>query len=200
MRLTARILLFVLTLGVAGYAMVAYTTLPLGAAVHPDMRAGFQAHPVGVYTHVFGAAVAMALGPFQFVRGLRARRPALHRLMGRLYLGVGVLVGGLAGLYIARFAYGGMVSVIGFAALAVAWLFTGLRAFLAIRAGDVPTHRRWMIRNLALTLAAVMLRIYIPASVIAGVAFDAAYPIIAWLCWVPNVLVAESIVARTARA
>lgn len=200
MRLAARILLFVLTLGVAGYALVAYTALPLGAAVHPDMRAGFQAHALGVYTHVFGALVAMALGPFQFVRGLRARRPGLHRLMGRLYLGVGVLVGGLSGLYIAHFAFGGMVSVVGFVALAVAWLFTGLRAYLAIRAGDVATHRRWMIRNFALTLAAVTLRIYIPASVIAGLAFEVAYPVIAWLCWVPNAVVAELMVARTARA
>lgn len=200
MRLAARILLFVFALGVAGYAIVAYSALPLGAAVHPDMGASFRAHALGVYVHVFGASVAMALGPFQFLRGLRARRPALHRLLGRLYLGAGVLVGGLSGLYIAHFAFGGMVSRVGFVALAVAWLATGLRAFLAIRAGDVATHRRWMIRNLALTLAAVTLRIYVPAAIVSGIAFEVAYPVIAWLCWVPNALVAEVVVARTARA
>jgi hypothetical protein len=43
-----------------------------------------------------------------------------------------------------------------------------------------------MVRNFALTFAAVTLRLYLPAWMIAGVAFDVAYPLIAWLCWVPN--------------
>ena len=48
-----------------------------------------------------------------------------------------------------------------------------------------------MIRSFALTFAAVTLRLYIPASQMAGIPFDTAYPVIAWLCWVPNLLVAE---------
>jgi hypothetical protein len=48
-----------------------------------------------------------------------------------------------------------------------------------------------MIRSFALTFAAVTLRLYLPASQIAGMPFPAAYSAIAWLCWVPNLLVAE---------
>jgi hypothetical protein len=48
-----------------------------------------------------------------------------------------------------------------------------------------------MVRNFSLTFAAVTLRLYIPASALAGVEFSVAYPIIAWLCWVPNILWAE---------
>lgn len=48
-----------------------------------------------------------------------------------------------------------------------------------------------MVRNFALTLAAVTLRIYLPASMIAGIEFEVAYPYIAWLCWVPNLVAAE---------
>jgi hypothetical protein len=48
-----------------------------------------------------------------------------------------------------------------------------------------------MVRNFSLTFAAVTLRLYIPASVFAGIDFAVAYPIIAWLCWLPNLLVAE---------
>lgn len=51
-------------LGVAGYALVAYGTRPLGAGVHPDMRTEFEARPVAIYAHIFGAAVALLLGPF----------------------------------------------------------------------------------------------------------------------------------------
>jgi uncharacterized membrane protein len=196
MRPASFAVLLVLSLGVAGYAVVAYGCFPLGALVHPRMRAAFEAHPIGIYTHVFASAVALALGPFQFSTKLRTRLLRLHRWLGRLYL-VGVLVGGIAGLFMAFHAFGGRVAHLGFALLAIAWLYTGLRAYVAIRARDIPLHRRWMVRNFALTLAAVTLRLYLPASLAAG-AFEVAYPVIAWVCWVPNLLVAELMLRREA--
>jgi hypothetical protein len=54
-----------------------------------------------------------------------------------------------------------------------------------------------MTRNFALTFAAVTLRIWVPASFVSGIPLAVAYPIIAWLCWVPNLLVAELILGRT---
>jgi len=191
MRLTGYIALFALSLGVAGYALVAYGLLPMGAAVHPDMRPAFEANRIAIYLHVFAAFFALAVGPFQFSTRLRSARPALHRWMGRLYLGIGVLAGGISGFYIAFLAHGGAVSKAGFACLALAWLYTGLRAYLAIRARDITAHRRWIIRNFALSFAAVTLRIWVPLSFVAGLEFEAAYRAIAWLCWVPNLVFAE---------
>jgi len=191
MRATGIALLYCLSLGVAAYAAIGYELLPLGSLVHPDMKAGFVAHPLGVYLHVFAAAIALVLGPFQFSTRLRRTRIWLHRWMGRMYLGVGVLLGGLSGLYISQFAFGGLAARLGFAALAVCWLYTGLRAFLAIRGRVIEEHRKWMLRNFSLTFAAVMLRLYIPAAAVAGVDLTVAYPVIAWLCWLPNLLVAE---------
>lgn len=190
-RSAAAAAVLLLSLGVAGYALVMYTVVPLGKFLHPDMRAAFEANRAVVYVHVFASSVALILGPFQFMEKFRARRLNLHRWMGRIYLGVGVLLGGLAGLHMAFFAYGGIVSQLGFGALAVAWLYTGLRAYLAIRAKDVVAHRRWMLRNFALAFGAVTLRLWLPGSVAAGVPFELAYPAIAWLCWVPNLVVAE---------
>ncbi|GHC11073.1 DUF2306 domain-containing protein [Thermomonas carbonis] len=186
----------VLALVVSAYALVAYGALPLGQLVGPEMRANFQVHRFGIYTHVFAASIALALGPFQFSERLRRRFPRLHRTSGRIYLGAGVGLGGLAGLYMSTFAYGGLVSKSGFAALALAWLYSGWRAYRAIRAGNVAEHRRWMTRNFALTLAAVTLRILLPVSAISGIPFALAYPVIAWLSWVPNLLVAEWAVVR----
>jgi len=180
-----------LALGVALYAALAYSLLPIGAAVHPDMRAAFQAHSVGLAVHVFGAVFALALGPFQFLGRLRAKYPAVHRTMGRLYLTAGVLAGGLAGLYMSQFAHGGTIGRLGFAALALAWLYTGARAFAAIRRRDIAEHQRWMVRNFSLAFAAVMLRLYLPAAVLSGAEFAVAYGAIAWACWVPNLLFAE---------
>lgn len=185
-----------LSLGVAAYAVIAYAFFPIGTFLHPDMRASFEAHRVVVYLHVFASALTLALGPFQFSARLRASRPELHRWMGRVYLGVGVLVGGVAGLVMAMNAYGGLASNVVFGVLAVLWLYTGLRAYLAIRARDIAAHRLWMIRNYALAFAAVTLRLWLPAAVVAGIDFDIAYPAIAWLCWVPNLVLAMAWMRR----
>jgi uncharacterized membrane protein len=191
MRVVGNALLWLLSVSVAAYAVIVYAFLPLGAAVEPSMRAGFATHATAVYLHAFAASVALLLGPLQFAAGFRREHPQIHRWLGRAYLGIGVLVGGISALYLAQFAHGGPAARMGFAALGVAWLYTGVRAFLAIRSAAVAEHRRWMIRNFALTFGAVMLRLYIPASVAAGADFDRAYAIVAWLCWVPNLLLAE---------
>jgi uncharacterized membrane protein len=183
--------LALLSLGVAGYAIVVYGFLPLGIAVHPAMRAMFEAERVALYTHVFASVLALALGPFQFSPRLRSRYAKLHRWSGQVYLALGVLVGGLAGLYMAFHAYGGAVAQTGFACLALAWLYTGARAYVAIRRRDIVSHRRWMVRNYALTFAAVTLRLWLPLLVLAGAPFELAYVLVAWACWVPNLLAAE---------
>jgi uncharacterized membrane protein len=196
MRLPTFVALSVLSFGVAAYAVVVYAFMPLGSLVHPDMRVVFEAHRLGIYTHIFGSSVALALGPLQFLSRIRNTRISLHRWLGRLYLGA-ISIGGLSGLYMASHAFGGLVTRLGFACLALAWLYTGLRAYLAIRAGSVAVHRAWMVRNFALTFAAVTLRLYLPASMIAGIEFEVAYPYIAWICWIPNLVAAELLFNKT---
>lgn len=197
-RIPYYVLVFLST-AVSVYAAIAYGLFKPGALVHPDMRASFELHAWALRLHVFAAIVALALGPLQFSATLRTRRPGLHRVIGRAYLGVGVTTGGLSGLYIAQFAYGGAMARTGFTMLALAWLYTGVQGYLAIRRRDVARHREWMARNFSLTFAAVTLRIYLPSSMLAGIPFEAAYPVIAWLCWVPNLVLASAWIARRRR-
>jgi len=191
MQFTSKFLLYFLSIGVSGYAAVTYGFLPLGSAVSPDMQANFIAHSGVLYTHVFASIIALLLGPLQFSSRFRSKYLHIHRWLGRIYLSIGVLLGGLSGLYLAQFASGGIIAQAGFASLAVLWLFTGLRAYLAVRAGNIEQHRIWMMRNYALTLAAVTLRLYLPLSMVAGIEFTMAYASIAWLCWFPNLIFVE---------
>ncbi|MBK8802471.1 MAG: DUF2306 domain-containing protein [Fibrobacteres bacterium] len=57
-------------------------------------------------------------------------------------------------------------------------------------------HHQWMLRSYALTSAAITLRLWLPLGMLAGLDFLAAYVVIAWLCWVPNLLVAEVLAKR----
>jgi hypothetical protein len=193
------IALSVLSLGVAGYALVVYGSFPLGALLHPDMRATYALYPAAIYSHIFGSAVALIIGPFQFWTKLRNQRPQLHHWLGRCYLLIGVGIGGSAGLFMAFHAFGGLPARLGFGVLAVLWLYTGYRAYRAIRARDIAAHRRWMVRNFALTFAAVTLRLYLPTAMVSGSAFEPAYIAVAWLSWVPNLIAAELIFNRPVR-
>jgi len=145
------------------------------------------------HQHILFGGVALLTGWSQFSKTWRAKYVPVHRLIGKIYL-VAVLLSGTAGLYISFFATGGMISSLGFGSLAAAWLFTSAQAYRSIRKKEINQHEQWMIRSYALTFAAVMLRIYLPSFQIAGIDFIAAYQIIAWLCWVPNLFMAEWIV------
>lgn len=191
MRPSSLTAVFFLGLVVAAYAVLMYGPGPGAARLPPEMRAVFEEHPIGIKTHIFASALALLLGPLQFSARLRSKLPQLHRWSGRVYLSVAVTVGGAAGLYMSQYASGGPLARLGFAGLACAWLFTGAMAFVAARSRDFAAHRRWMIRNFALTFAAVTLRLYLPPVFLLGLPFAASYAWIAWLCWVPNLLVAE---------
>lgn len=161
-----------------------------------EQRAVYVAHLTFLMTHIIAAMLAILIGAFQFLPGLRkGRLLKVHRWLGRTYL-LSVLFGGLSGLYMAQFAHGGTVSELGFGVLACLWLYTGFRAYKDIRNKDIEGHRQWMIRNYALTFAGVMLRIWVPVSMALGIDFTAAYTAIAWLCWVPNLLAAEWMIRR----
>jgi hypothetical protein len=108
-----------------------------------------------------------------------------------VYAGAGT-VAAAAGLYMAAHAYGGWPTRVGFALLAVGALGTTALAVAAARRGAVAAHRRWAVRSAALFFSAVTLRLELPLLVaLAGGHFRPAYAVVAWLCWVPNVLWAE---------
>ena len=163
----------------------------------PEQRAVYLAHLATLIMHIVGSMLALIIGPFQFLPGIRKGRwLKVHRWLGRTYL-LSVLFGGLGGLFMAQVSYGGIVTHLGFGALACLWQYTGYRAYRHIRRKEIEGHRQWMIRNYALTFAGVMLRVWLPLSMGLGADFTTAYVIIAWACWVPNLFVAEWIICRT---
>ena len=157
----------------------------------PQQRETYLAHQAGILTHIVGGVLALGFGPFQFLHRIRTRRPQVHRWIGRLYL-IGILLGGTAGLYMAFYAYAGAAASLGFATLAILWLITGFMAYRTIRVGNTAAHRQWMIRNFALTFAAVTLRLEMPfLTMFFGE--TTGYEIVAWSCWIPNLLVVEGV-------
>lgn len=186
------ILMMVLATFVAAYAAAVMLLPHFGPPLIIERRTTM---PVAVMAHLSGGLVALAVGAWQMNARLRSNVIKLHRWMGRTYV-VAVLVGGLGALRLAVVSQLGWVTHLGFGLLALLWLFTTARAHFAIWTHNEFRHRDWMIRSYSLTLAAVSLRIYLPLSLVVGVPFANAYQVISWLCWVPNIIVAEWLVRR----
>ncbi len=168
-----------------------------GLSGDQEFQQRFAEIPLYAAFHVLGSGVALLIGGFQFLPKLRARRIRLHRWLGRSYL-IAVLIGGIGGIVMAARADGGMAGQFGFFLLAVIWLVSGWQAYAAVRRGDIQAHRVWMIRNFALTFAAVTLRAYLGLSqAVFGLTFAEFYPAVAWLCWVPNLIIAEWLIIAT---
>lgn len=159
-----------------------------------EQKLVYMAHTSMLIMHIVGAMLATIIGPFQFLERIRKGRVLnVHRWMGRIYL-LGVLFGGIGGLYLAPLAYGGLPARLGFATLGILWLFSGYMAYKNIRNKKIEAHREWMTRNYALTFAAVTLRLWLITLGGIGVEFLVAYITVAWLCWIPNLFVAEWII------
>lgn len=147
--------------------------------------------------HVACAASALLVGPLQVLPGIRRRVPTLHHWIGRTYV-LGCLLGGIAGLVLALGAATGPVSTAGFGLLAVAWFFATGAAWQLATQRRFEQHREWMTRSFSLTLSAVTLRIYLGLMHLAPfIAYEDAYRAISFLCWVPNLVLAELYVRAT---
>lgn len=170
------------------YALSYFLITDLG---DPDSKIRYDSIPWSAKLHIIPSGLALILGAFQFNSGLRKRWTNIHRNCGRAYV-IFVLIGALGGLSLAWYAPHSPATRLGFASLAVVWFYSAGMAYMSIRAGNITLHRQWMIRSYALTLAAVTLRIQLPFyQGVVGLSFDEAYAIVAWFCWIPNLVVAE---------
>ncbi len=182
-----------LAIGVAGYGAAAMVLSTSGEL--PSMPHHYPDRVIAAAVHFGVGGLVLLSGPFQFLPGLRARWPVVHRWTGRVYV-AGCLASGIAALVMSPYVHTGVVARIGFTLLALGWLTTTSLAFVMALKRRFAEHRRWMIRSFALTLAAVTLRLLLPSSSLMNIPFETAYPVIAYACWVPNVIVAEWMLRR----
>lgn len=145
------------------------------------------------YTHIILGGIALLIGWLQFNKKLRLKNIELHRKIGKVYI-ISVLLSAISGFYIALHATGGLSPKLGFTAMALVWFFTTLFGFITIKNGNVIKHQKIMIYSYAACFSAVTLRIWLPilSSTLGG--FLPAYRIVAWLSWVPNIIVAYFII------
>jgi uncharacterized membrane protein len=194
--------LVILALACVGIVFVVSGYLSFDPEVYfEEQRENYLRLEFALGVHVLCGILALLIGPFQFVRRVRRRFVRLHRACGAVYLASATGLG-VTGLVLAPTAYTGLGASVAFTLLGLATLFATWTALRMVLAGRYAEHRRWMIRSFSLILAGVMLRVWsilytgLAGAGLVGFSFETAYAGIAWLCWVPNLLIALWITRR----
>jgi hypothetical protein len=104
---------------------------------------------------------------------------------------IAVIVSAIAAISIAPFSTTGTIASIGFGSLGVIWLASTILAWRCIHQRNWQQHERLMTYSYAACFAAVTLRFWLPTLIgVFQLKFSTAYPIVAWLSWVPNLVIA----------
>ena len=145
------------------------------------------------FGHLIAALPVLIGAPLQFLPSLRTSRPALHRLIGRVYV-AGASMAAVTAIYLgATIEYEG--SRLPIVLLGCLWLFFTLAAWRCAVARAYPAHRLFMIRSYGLALVLVWLRVmgdlppewfyfYIESEVIRDTTRE-------WMSWVIPLLAME---------
>jgi len=111
-----------------------------------------------VLTHILPAMLFMVLGPLQFVRGLRAKHPQVHRWSGRVFLAASAVVG-ISGLTLAfGKTIGGIDEKAAITLFGTFFLIALAKALWHALHREFAQHREWMIRGYAIGLAVATIR------------------------------------------
>jgi uncharacterized membrane protein len=152
---------------------------------------------IAFFVHVYASMWVLLAGFTQFSSHIQSFYPRVHRALGYVYVTNVLLITGPAALVMSVYANGGPTSKIAFALLAIGWIIFTAIALVKAKNGDFTAHRNFMIRSYALTLSALTLRAW-KWSITNTVEMPPmdVYRMVAWLGWVPNILIAELWIRR----
>ncbi|QOR67823.1 DUF2306 domain-containing protein [Cytobacillus suaedae] len=145
---------------------------------------------IALYIHIFTAVIPLLIGPLLFVKKLRNKYLQIHRNAGKVYV-VMILISSVVGIYLAFYAHGGILAILGFLCLDILWFYTTWKAYKYIRNKQQVLHEEWMYRSYAMTFAALTFRMW---SAIVGYSLDnftVGYVTAIWLSWIGNLVAIE---------
>jgi uncharacterized membrane protein len=165
------------------------------------LDARYARHPWLTRSHTILGGIFLLLAPLQFNKRIRDRYRAFHRWSGRTLLGLGTIAG-ITGLYFGVLVpWAGMPEAVTILLFGSFFFVAGVKAFTAIRRGDVDTHRNWMIRAMAVPLGAGSVRVVgEPIDLVltpTGVGPEIGFVVSVWAGWLVTVGAAELWIACT---
>lgn len=153
----------------------------------------YALNPALAYAHILPGAVYLLGAPVQLSRRIRTRSLRFHRAVGRVVLVAGIVTGLFAIAVGIVMPFGGSAETTATVVFGTYFLAALTLAYRAIRRGEIPTHRRWMIRAFALGVGVGLIRIIVGIFEGTGaLEFSDAFGLSFWLAFVIMTVAAES--------
>ncbi len=142
------------------------------------------AYQAAFYVHIFSGPIVLVTGLTLLSEYVRRRRPRLHRWLGRIHVGILVLLVLPSGAVMSRHAFGGWAAGLSFLLLSVTTAVSAVGGAVYACRRRYDQHRRWMWRSYVLICSAVALRLISGAAELVGVPSpEGAYIVAAWISW-----------------
>lgn len=120
---------------------------------------GFLQYPVITFIHVALGGIYLLLAPFQFVARIRSRWLGYHRIVGRVLVSIGLVLGGSALFIGLVFPFSGLPEQWVVGVFGSFFVFALIKGFLCIRRKEIAAHREWMIRAFSIGLSIATMRL-----------------------------------------
>ncbi|HJP68448.1 MAG TPA: DUF2306 domain-containing protein [Sphingomicrobium sp.] len=108
--------------------------------------------------HGLGGVTALSAGTLQMSSRIRRLRPALHRALGKIYLGA-VSIAAPVAIYMGTSSLEPVTIRFEQWFQGGGWLLSAWIAYTCIRNGQMPLHKAWMMRSYAFTLIFLVSRV-----------------------------------------
>jgi len=179
-----------------GYQPPAPTSNPI-AARFGNLDDKIDHYPYLLLIHIVPGLLFLLLAPFQFSVSFRSRHPKAHRVIGRIFLVCGLIVGTTAlVMSFAMPAIGGVNQAAATTLFGALFLFALVKAYIHIRRREIALHREWMIRAFAIGLAVTTIRpivgIFFATSSFSGLTPREFFGTAFWIGFTIHLIVAES--------
>lgn len=152
---------------------------------------------IGFYAHVFTSVFVLLAGAVQFSKYIIFKWPKLHRFAGYSYIWLVLFVSGPGAFAMALHANGGLPAKASFVLQTIMWfIFTGGAWYYAVKRKFIK-HAESMLLSYSLTAAAITLRVLVVLLgqlQIKGLRPLDAYIFVAWMSWVPNMIIAALLI------
>lgn len=141
------------------------------------------------HTHIIFGGIALSIGWTQFSKTFQIKKKNVHRTIGKVYI-ISALISAIASIFISFYATGGIIPFLGFILLGIIWFYSTFMGYFYIKSEEIELHQKMMIYSYACCFSGVTLRIWLPILLVFIDKFNTAYSIVAWLSWIPNVIIA----------
>lgn len=137
------------------------------------------------YVHIFAGPVVLFNGLILLNDYVRLHHRGWHRWLGRMQVGVLILLLLPSSAVMAPYAFGGWAAGLSFLVLSAATAVCAVIGVVHARRHRFDLHRAWMLRSYVLICSAVPLRLISGAASLVGVPSpEDAYIVAAWTSWV----------------